>query len=165
VPDSGAVRIAVLTVSDSGARGEREDKSGDAVELWARSMEFDVAERRMVPDESDVVARALAQLCDGDAVDVVITTGGTGLGPRDVTPEATRAILDREAPGIAEAIRAHGRATFPRSDLSRGLAGNRGDTLVINLPGSTGGVKDGLSVLQPILEHAVRILKGQPTDH
>ena len=163
--DSLTVRFAVLTVSDLGARGEREDTSGDAIERWIAEMGFKMVERRVVPDESDLIAGALVEVSDSDGCDVVISTGGTGFGPRDVTPEATRAVLDRDAPGIAEAIRSAARTTFPRSALSRGVAGIRGQTLIVNLPGSPGGVTDGLIVLGPIVEHAVRILKNQPVDH
>lgn len=159
------VRLAVLTVSDLGARGERDDTSGDAIERWIAAMGFELVERRMVPDESDLIARAILELSDSGHCDVVISTGGTGFGPRDVTPEATSAVLDRDAPGVAEAIRAYARESFPRSALSRGVAGIRGETLIVNLPGSPGGVKDGLAVLSPIVEHAVRILKNEPTDH
>lgn len=159
------VRLAVLTVSDLGARGERDDTSGDAIERWIAEMGFELVERRIVPDESDLIASAMLELSDSGRCDVVLSTGGTGFAQRDVTPEATRAVLDREAPGIAEAMRAFARESFPRSALSRGVAGIRGETLIVNLPGSPGGVKDGLKVLGPIVEHAVRILKHEPTDH
>lgn len=159
------VRIAVLTASDLGAAGERRDTSGDAIVAWAQQRGFVVTARGVVPDESDRIAAMLVRWCDDGATDLILTTGGTGLGPRDVTPEATRAVLEREAPGIAEAIRAHGRAAFPRGDLSRGVAGMRGATLIVNLPGSPGGVRDGIAVLDAIVEHAVQLLRGEPTDH
>lgn len=162
---SAPVRVAVLTASDLGAAGRRPDTSGDAIVAWAERRGFVVTAREVVPDESDRIAGLLARWCDAGATDLILTTGGTGLGPRDVTPEATRAVLEREAPGIAEAIRANSRPAFARSDLSRGVAGTRGATLIVNLPGSPGGVRDGIAVLDEIVEHAVQLLRGESTDH
>jgi molybdenum cofactor biosynthesis protein B len=159
------IRVAVLTCSDLGAGGRRQDRSGEEIAAWARGRGFDVTAREVVPDESDRIAGLIARWADDDAADLILTTGGTGLGPRDVTPEATRAVLEREAPGIAEAIRAAGRAAFPRSALSRGLAGTRASALIVNLPGSPGGVRDAIAVLDPLVEHAVELLRGEPTDH
>ena len=159
------LRLAILTVSDAGSRGERADTSGDAIATWAAAKGYRVAERTLVPDENVRIAAAIAGWADGDAADLVLTTGGTGLTSRDVTPEATRAVLDKEAPGIAEAIRLAAYGRFPRAALSRGIAGVRGRTLIVNLPGSTGGVRDGLAVLEGLVEHAVDLVREHRTEH
>jgi molybdenum cofactor biosynthesis protein B len=156
------VRAAVLTVSDRVSRGEADDASGDLLEELLREDGHEVA-RRVVPDEADEIAAAIEEL--SAAADVVLTTGGTGLAPRDVTPEATRTVLQREAPGIAEALRADSIAKTPHGLLSRGVAGVVGRTLVVNLPGSTGGCRDGYAVLRPALGHAVALLADEPTPH
>ena len=153
---------AVLTVSDGVAAGVREDRSGDLLAELLAGEGFEVA-REVVPDERDEVAGAIERLA-GEAR-LVLTTGGTGVAPRDVTPEATRSVLAREAPGIAEAIRADARAKTPHGLLSRGVAGVRGHTLVVNLPGSTGGCRDGFAVLRPALHHALDLLAGEETAH
>jgi molybdenum cofactor synthesis domain-containing protein len=152
----------VLTVSDGVAAGVREDRSGDELERLLAEDGYDVV-RRVVPDEREAIAAAIAELAGECAV--VFTTGGTGMAPRDVTPEATLDVVDRLAPGIAEAIRADSISKTPHGLLSRGVAGVRAGTLVVNLPGSTGGCRDGYAVLRPALEHALSLLAGEGTAH
>lgn len=159
------MRVAVLTISDAGARGERADASGDAIVAWVAGRGDKVVERTLVPDEPEQIARVLQRWADEDLADLALTTGGTGLTARDVTPEATRAVLEKEAPGIAEALRFVAYPRFPRAALSRGLAGVRKRTLIINLPGSPGGVRDGLGILADIVEHAVALVRGERTEH
>ena len=159
------MRVAVLTISDAGARGERADGSGDAIASWVEERGYTVSARALVPDDSVAIVRQLLDWCDGDAADLVLTTGGTGLSPRDNTPEATRAVLERAADGIVERIRMTSLDAFPRAALSRGIAGTRNRTLIVNLPGSPGGVRDALLALVPVVDHAVAIVRGARTDH
>ena len=159
------MRAAILTISDAGARGERADGSGDAIASWLEERGYTMAARALVPDDSVAIVRQLLAWCDGDAADLVLTTGGTGLSARDNTPEATRAVLEREADGIAERLRVTSIDAFPRAALSRGVAGSRHRTLIVNLPGSPGGVRDALHALVPIVDHAVAIVRGERTDH
>ena len=158
-----AVRLAILTVSDAASRGERVDTSGEAVRSWAEARGYAVVERAVLADEADVIRERLESLSDGGTVDLVLTTGGTGFTDRDVTPEATLAVVRRNAPGVAEAIRRRGADKVPTAWLSRGVAGIRGKTLIVNLPGSTGGVRDGLAVLDDLVDHAVQLLRGYDT--
>ena len=148
----------MLTVSDGVRAGVREDTSGDTLEELLREEGFDVS-RRIVSDDSSLIAEAIAELADSGSL-LVLTTGGTGFAPRDVTPEATRTVLEREAPGIAEAIRADALSRTPHALLSRGIAGLRGATLVVNLPGSTGGGRDGFAVIRPALRHGLELAAG-----
>ena len=156
------MKAAVLTVSDRVSRGEAEDTSGDTLAGLLEADGYEVA-RSVVADEAGEIAAAIEELAGAAAL--VLTTGGTGIAPRDVTPEATRTVLEREAPGIAQALRADSIAKTPHGLLSRGVAGVRGGTLVVNLPGSTGGCRDGYAILRPALGHALALLGGHPTRH
>ena len=151
----------ILTISDKGSRGERQDKSGEAIREILSKMDARVVNYDIVPDEKELIVEKLVRWADRDNMDVVITTGGTGLTPRDVTPEATMAVVDRIVPGFAEAMRAESLKKTPHAMLSRAVVGTRGKCLIVNLPGSPKAVRECLAVILPALPHAVETLKGQ----
>lgn len=160
------MRIGIVTVSDSAARGERaSDVSGDTIAAWARERGDDIVSRVTVADDSVAIVRALLAACDRDRADLVLTTGGTGVSARDVTPEATRAVVEREATAFTDAMRASALPTTPRAALSRATAGIRGRTLILNLPGAPAAVRDGLACIAPVIAHACAVLRGTVTQH
>ena len=161
--DSTGFTVGILTVSDAGSRGERADASGDAIVHIMKADGFITTLRGILPDEQDLVSEKLREWCDGGQVDVILTTGGTGLGPRDVTPEATRRVLDFEVPGIAEAMRIQTLSNTPMAMLSRSVAGVRSGCLVVNLPGSPKGVRETLAVAKTAIPHALEMIRGWRT--
>jgi molybdopterin adenylyltransferase len=158
------IRAAVITMSDRSFRKERPDSSGPAVAEMLRSIPAEVVQQVVIPDEIPFIRRALLHFSDALELDLVVTTGGTGVDPRDVTPDATREILDREVPGMAEAMRAESLKRLPAAMLSRAVAGIRGKTLIVNLPGSPGGARENLAVLLPVLPHAIEKIHGESGD-
>lgn len=156
------MNVAILTVSDRSARGERRDESGPLIAEWVRGQGAAVVQAELVPDVLEAISERLAAWADSGTCDVILTTGGTGFAPRDVTPEATRAVVDRLAPGIAEALRAESLKLTPHAMLSRAVAGIRKSTLVVNLPGSPKAVREHLAILAPVLSHAVALLRQSP---
>ena len=158
-------RVLILVVSDSASKGEHADRSGESIRLWCGRRGDTVVAKVQVADDTSQISPVLIEWCDSGQVDLILTTGGTGLAPRDVTPEATLAVIDREAQGIAEYIRANSFVRFPRAALSRGVAGTRGKTLIINLPGSLTGTQDGLATILGIIDHALDILTGNVSRH
>ncbi len=154
------IKAAILTVSDSCAAGTRDDLSGQAIKDALDKEKFEICEKKIVSDDKEQITAELKYFCDEVGVDVVFTTGGTGLGPRDVTPEATKSVCERMVPGLSEVIRSEGIKKTPTALLSRGAAGIRKATLIINLPGSVKGVKESLGVILGILGHAVEMLGG-----
>jgi molybdopterin adenylyltransferase len=154
------ITVAIVTISDSCARGRRDDISGRTIAEMLPSAAFEVCHTKVLPDEQDMIALELRQLADRVGADIVFTAGGTGLGPRDVTPEATASMCDRMVPGLGELMRAEGFKETPLAMLSRAVAGIRGDTLIINLPGSPKAVRECLEAILPILPHAVEMMRG-----
>jgi molybdenum cofactor synthesis domain-containing protein len=158
------IRAAVITVSDRGSRGEREDLSGPEIVRLLETIDARVVYSAVIPDEEDVIAGEIAACADERGCDLILTTGGTGVSPRDVTPDATLKVLDRTIPGMAEAMRREGASKTPHAMLSRAVVGMRKDSLIANLPGSPRGVRENLTVLLPALAHAIEKIQGDPSD-
>ncbi|HUF54348.1 MAG TPA: MogA/MoaB family molybdenum cofactor biosynthesis protein [Dehalococcoidia bacterium] len=156
---------AVLTTSDQGARGERDDTSGAIIQELLASLGAEIVRYEVIPDDAERIADHLCRWADGGKVQLIVTTGGTGLGLRDFTPQATQAVLDYEIPGIAEAMRAEGLKHTPMAMISRAVVGVRGKTIIVNLPGNPKGVRENLTVVLPVLQHAVELLSGEYSDH
>ncbi len=154
-------RIAILTISDAGSKGEREDTSGDVISEMMAKEDFKELHRDIVPDETDLISSRLREWCDGGDFDLILTTGGTGLGPRDVTPEATKAVMDIEVPGIAEAMRIQTFKNTPLAMLSRSVSGVRSGCLIVNLPGSPKAVRETLEVALEAIPHGLEMVKGR----
>ncbi len=158
------IRTAIITLSDKGAKGEREDESGRVIREMITEIAASPVHYEILPDEKALIIDALKRLSDSGEIDLILTTGGTGVAPRDVTPEATREVLDRELPGMAEAMRAESLKKTPHAMISRALAGIRKQTLIVNLPGSPKAVRENLEAILPALPHAIEKIKGDPTE-
>ena len=158
------MRAVILTLSDKGARGEREDVSGPALRAWLAQQEVEVLETALLPDDRDLITAALTTCVDRQAPDLILTTGGTGVSPSDVTPEATRQVIARELPGFAEAMRMASFRVTPHALISRAVVGIRQNTLIVNLPGSPKGAIENLAVIWPAVPHAIAKLQGDPAD-
>jgi molybdenum cofactor synthesis domain-containing protein len=156
------IRFGILTLSDRSARGERADASGPALAELIRAQGWSVAKQAILPDDESAIRAALIEWADSGEVDIILTTGGTGFAPRDITPEATRAVIERDAPGLAETMRAESLKKTPHAMLSRAVAGIRGHTLIVNLPGSPKGAVENLQTILPVLPHAVQLLTDDP---
>jgi molybdenum cofactor synthesis domain-containing protein len=161
---TGKSRVAIITVSDKGFKGEREDRSGKYIHEFFTEKGWDISEYIILPDEIAMISKKLIEICDGANANLVLTTGGTGFSERDITPEATKAVIEKDVPGFSELIRIEGQKKTPRSILSRGISGIRKHTLIINLPGSIKGVKDSLELIYPALPHGVDILAGRDAE-
>ena len=160
-----SLQFGILTLSDRSSRGEREDSSGPALAALIQTEGWSVVEKAILPDDESAIRQALIEWADGGKMDVILTTGGTGFSPRDVTPEATAAVIHRQAPGLAEAMRAASLRITPHAMLSRIVTGIRGRTLIVNLPGSPKGAVENLQVILPVLDHAVKLLREQDPGH
>lgn len=158
------IRTAVITLSDKGSRGEREDESGRVIREMVAGINAVVDQYELLPDEKDLIVAALKRLSSSGMIELIITTGGTGVGPRDVTPEATLAVIDRELPGVAEAMRAESLKKTPHAMISRAVAGIAGRTLIVNLPGSPRAVRENLGAILPAIPHIIEKMKGDPTE-
>lgn len=157
-------KVAILTISDKGSKGEREDSSGPLIQEMIKDLPAEVVHYEIIPDEKETIVQALEKIADQSEADLILTTGGTGMSPRDVTPDATLKVIDREVPGFAEAMRAESLKKTPHAMISRAIAGIRGSTLIVNLPGSPKSVKENLAVILPALPHALSKLKGDPSE-
>jgi molybdopterin adenylyltransferase len=158
------IRTAIITLSDKGAAGEREDESGTVIREMMSGIGANVVHYEVLPDEKVLIVETLRRLSDSCSIDLILTTGGTGVAPRDVTPEATRAVIDRDLPGMAEAMRAESLRKTPHAMISRAVTGIRRQTLIVNLPGSPRAVRENLAVILPALPHAIEKIKGDPSD-